>query len=136
MDLILKRDQYRSDGIFSHVTDAIGNQIMVTCDHAYDDGQGNWLPKVAPGIYTCVRGTHALSDGIPFETFEVTGVEGHSGILFHPGNTEMASHGCFCTGQDIAEFGSAQGVTHSRDTFAHFMKLQTGINQFQLTVEA
>ena len=58
MNLTLQRRQYRADGIFGEVTrEDDGLILMVTCEHAYQDGD-EWAPKLPPGTYRCVRGTH------------------------------------------------------------------------------
>ena len=146
MDLTIKREQYLDDGIFSRVTrDDTGEEVMVTCEHAYPSGlpEYTWLPKVMPGKYTCVRGTHQLAHGDPFETFEVTGVAGHSGILFHRGNWQDDSRGCLLCGEDFAQTehdaerpGPEDMVTNSRVAFESFMALQAGADVFTLTVVA
>jgi hypothetical protein len=139
MDLTVQRRSKRSDGIFSEVgrTDT-GETQFVTLEHAYTSEQG-FEPKVPPGTYLCQRGGHKLHDGVPFETFEVTGVVGHSGILFHHGNWNDNSDGCLLTGTDFAQ-GSEGGrpatemVISSDVAFAKFMQLQEGCDTFQLTV--
>jgi hypothetical protein len=94
--------------------------------------------KIPNGVFDCVRGIHALEDGVPFETFEITGVEGHSGLLFHWGNYNKNSKGCVCTGEDFVDAPKSSVhedmVTNSRATFAKLMTLQTGVDRFQLTV--
>lgn len=153
MDLILKRqeDGYRSDGIYSDLTqEATGEQVAVTIEHAYQRAQPSdeaprYLPITPPGVYTCVRGKHRL-DSMPtgevFETFEITGVAGHSGLLFHWGNFNRDSKGCVCVGEKEVvtanDYDHIDGpdhmVTNSRATFKHFMDLQNGVNSFTLTV--
>jgi len=136
MDLLIKRTDYREDGIYSKVLDESGSVIFVTLDHAYIDADGKPYAKVGPGVYTCKRGTHQLHDGIKFDTFEVTGVPNHSGILFHVGNFNRSSDGCFLVGDQIFKGDHEWMVTDSRKTFAEFMALQAGVDTFQLTVIA
>lgn len=136
MDLVLwklNRRQYRSDGIFSDLLDATGNKVAVTLEHAYLSEFG-YDPKIPSGTYLCVRGTHALKNGVPFETFEVTGVAGHTGILFHCGNFDNDSEGCVLVGDAIAETGSVERITNSRDTFDKLKTLWNGLSSFHLTV--
>jgi hypothetical protein len=66
----------------------------------------------------------------PFETFEVTGVTWHTGILFHPGNTEKDSSGCILLGTGINGFT----LSNSREAFAFFMSGLEGLDTFNLTV--
>ena len=136
MNLKLKRTEYRSDGIFSDCYDDIGQVFMRTLEHAY--GEETYLPKVAPGVYTCKRSMHRLHGMTEdFETFEIMGVEGHNNILFHWGNYNRDSEGCVLCGDTEAVIDNGVHiVTGSRKKFAAFMALQNGIDEFELTVEA
>src|SRR5882757_797524 len=96
--LTLTRKDFRSDGIFSELTDEKGNFIAVTLEHSYNN-----KPKLYNGTFQCVKGIHKLHDGIPFEAYEVTGVSGHIGILFHIGNFNNDSDGCILLGVDVRE---------------------------------
>ncbi len=102
--------------------------LLVTLEHAYPDGRG-WAAKLPPGTYTCVRGQHQLHSG-PIETFEVTGVPGHTGILFHIGNTQADSEGCILLG--LRRGGDS--IYESRKAFAQFMELQKDCDSFTLVV--
>ena len=136
MNLILQRDAYRADGIFSTCSDDQGQPVMATLEHAYDDGSGGWSPKIPPGVYTCNRGDHRLHGmANTFETFEVTGVEGHEGILFHWGNFNRDSEGCILVGQGNATQGDGtEMITGSRLEFEKFMALHADEQEFTLTV--
>lgn len=148
MDLILQRDRYESDGIFSRVTRAdTGAQVCVTLDHAYPSGlpQYKYLPKVLPGRYLCKRRKARLkSSKAAFETFEVTGVKGHTGILFHAGNWNEDSEGCFLTGDKVLVTsqdrdgvdGPDELVSNTRVAFQRFMELQGDAQEFWLEVRA
>lgn len=132
----LKRTDSRADGIFGSFSFDGEGRFCSTLEHAYPNIDGTYAPKVPPGIYTCVRGTHALHNGIPFETFEITGVEGHKGILFHVGNMNKDSEGCVLLGHTIA-INPANGeemVTGSKGEFAAFMERFEGVDQWQLEV--
>lgn len=142
MNLIMKRNLYRADGIISEVFDESGNKVLTTLEHAYSDGAGEWEPKIPPGVYDCVRGQHQLLHGGTFETFEVAGVKNHSGILWHHGNWNEDSEGCILTGDamisapDPAFGGAARDlVTNTNPAFMRFMAMQMGCDQFQLTVK-
>lgn len=132
MDLWLTRQEKKDTGIFSILRDYDGNIIAYTIEHAYQDSDGNWQPKVYNGTFKCVRGQHRLASMTEdFTTFEITGVVNHSNILYHPGNTEQDSEGCILLGAE------RQGnyILHSKDTFVKFMQLQDGVDQFNLTVQ-
>jgi len=81
---------------------------------------------------------HRLGHGAtltkPFSTFEVTGVEGHSGLLFHRGNYNKDSAGCILVGQNIADVGGQQIITGTPAAFAAFLERLDGIDQFDLEV--
>lgn len=130
----LTRELMDPFGIISTLRTDFGSQIAITLEHSYDG-----LPKIPPGVYKCVRGIHALehyNKGQPFETFEVTGIEGHTGLLFHPGNKNADSNGCVLTGRSLITGADGHPfVTNSHTTFDQFMKLNTGVNEFNLTVE-
>ena len=126
---------------------------MVVLEHAYAadaadvansadayDGQ-DFIPKIPPGIYDCVRGKHRLESMTEdFETFEITGVAGHKKLLFHWGNYNDNSDGCNLTGEKFAEgvehAAHVEMVTNSQATFKRFLAAQEGLDSFKLTVEA
>jgi hypothetical protein len=135
MDLTLKRNDYTPEGIFSTLTDESGAVIAITLDHAYDSGHGDgsYQPKLRPGTYSCIRGTHRLHNMThDFETFEITGVKGHTNILFHAGNFNKDSDGCVLLGNER----HGDMIMNSKVTFSYFMSLQEGVDQFTLTVIA
>lgn len=142
MNLTSTRKMYRIDGIFSDITrDDTGLHFMCGLEHAFAQPDGTYKPIVIAGTYTCQRGQHKLSNGVPFETFEILGVKGHSGILFHPGNYNGDSEGCcltgtgFAVGEDPHQSGEdVEMVINSRIAFESFMQLQQNCDAFQLTV--
>jgi hypothetical protein len=134
MNLI--RDTYCEDGIFGtlKVNDETTLQTLERAYSCKPEGGSvsqTWAPKVPVGSYTCVRGSHSLSSGDPFDTFEVTGVTGHTGILFHPGNVDADSEGCILLG--MIRNGNLS-VLQSRLAFQEFMAALDGIDQFTLEV--
>lgn len=124
MTLTLTRTNCTPDGIFGILSDESGSRLAFTLEHSYD-----CVPKIPTGTFECVRGEHALHSG-PIETFEVTGVAGHSGILFHYGNYNADSDGCILLG----EGESAEMVTESRQAFFAFIAKTTGLDSFTLVV--
>lgn len=130
MDLTLHRTQEAWDGVFGQIPEL----KIVTLEHAYAGGNGSFHAKVPEGRYECVRGKHTLPNGHELETFEVTGVPGHTGILFHPGNKYQDSHGCFLPGEEIVRVGNQRMVTHSRISWHILMEAQEGVDKFLLTV--
>jgi Family of unknown function (DUF5675) len=132
MMLTLTRREMREDGIFSELTDEKGKIIAKTLEHSYD-----CKPKLYDGEFTCVRGKHRL-EGMThdFETFEITGVSGHTNILWHTGNWNADSMGCVLLGAGIAQSSKGQMITGSKQTFADFLSLLQGIDSFQLVVQS
>lgn len=127
---------YRPDGIFGNFTfEGDENPFMVTLSHAYQQEDKSWKPIVREGNYLCLRGSHSLNNGIPFETFEITGVDGHSGLLFHPGNFNKDSHGCTLCGEEIkTQPDGSWIITNSKVKFEDFMNRLKGIQNFYLEV--
>lgn len=132
MDLTLVRTEESEEGIFSELRDAKGKVLWLVAEHAYDG-----KPKLYAGTFTCARGTHKLHDNKPFEAFEITGVDGHTGILFHVGNwPQIDSDGCCLLGEGKALSSKGPMVTASRQAFTEFMDKQAGIDSFILTVRS
>jgi hypothetical protein len=132
MDLTLTRTDIQAQGVFS-VLDG-GTSRLYTCEHAYQDANGAWAAKIPNGSYTCVRGAHTLDGKTWFSTFEITGVPGHSGLLFHMGNTEDDSEGCVLLGMGYFTLNGMKAVFKSAVGFTAFSTYQTGCDQFTLTV--
>lgn len=134
MNMTLTRKQFRGDGIFSTLIAENGGYTANTLEHSYTT---QFIPKLQPGVYKCVRGMHRLHGmASDFETFEVTGVVGHSGMLFHVGNYNKDSDGCILLGQRVSQYTKEglQMVTGSKVAFADFMMLQKGTDLFTLVV--
>lgn len=130
MTLKLIRHEYREDGIFSELRTEKNKVLAQTCEHSY-----NKLPKIPFGTYTCRRGLHKLHvDSKAFETFEVCGVKGHTGILFHIGNWQSESNGCILVGGGIAASIKGQMVTGSKQAFKDLMEYLKAVDQFELVV--
>lgn len=142
---ILKYNQYRKDGIFGYFQFAGDEKpFMQTLSHSYQVN-GTYQPIVQPGrTYECVRGMHTHEDGTQYETFEITGVAGHSGLLFHAGNFQKDSKGCTLCGERVTRYDSDHDskitemddemITNSKATFAAWMERLEGVNSFMLQV--
>lgn len=133
--LVLTRLQYFADGIFGTLFDSSGKQIAVTLEHSYYTND-IWMPKIPVGNYECVRGLHQLEHmDHSFETFEITGVAGHTDLLFHTGNTNDDSAGCVLLGEDVVERADGMRmISMSRIAFEDFMSLMDGVDNFLLTI--
>lgn len=137
MNLLLQRVESRIDGIFSELRSIDGETLFHTLEHAYNDGLGAMVPKLPDGVYKCIRGIHRLAHmSLPFETFEITEVPGHDHMLFHVGNFNFDSDGCVLIGSGSIQLNGHQALTRSREAFKSFMDLQTGYDEFELTVKS
>jgi len=150
-NLRLQYTEARSDGIFGWILpadeppDGEVRPLCVFVTRAYKQADGAYRPKVREGVYDCKRGAHRLHGMTEdFETFEVLGIAGHSGILLgHWGSWGSNSDGCFCLGRKIVKTdqdrdgvdGPDELVTDSRVTFAEYMQNRAGIDAFQVIVE-
>jgi hypothetical protein len=145
MNLTLRRTSFTSDGIFGTLFRDDSSILAYTLEHAYaadSCGSTSWMPKLAPGTYTCARGMHKLEHmTTSFETFQVTGVPDFqglpvTGILIHVGNYNKDSIGCILIGTSI--IGDTEGamLAGSDIAFKKLLKEQYGIDSFQLTVKS
>lgn len=131
MNLLLKRAYIGPEGAFGTLAELGRPPFAVTLEHTYE---GAVAVKIPPGTFTCVRGRHVLPSG-PFVTFEVTGVAGHDGLLFHKGNVENDSEGCILLGLQFGNVAGVPGILQSASAFLFFMSRQSDNDTFQLTVE-
>lgn len=107
--------------------------FCVSLTHAYGpDGK----PIVGPGSYFCQIGTHILGvpGAQPFKTYEIFGIDGHTGLLFHPLNKEDQSKGCIGLGESFVMFGDIPGIADSRSAFGEFMNRAGGDTVIRLNV--
>jgi hypothetical protein len=141
----LKYTAYRKDGIrgqFMFEGDDVPFCVALT--HAFPSGVSGstYVPIPLPGTYTCQRGTHHLHDPknsgqtVPIETFEILGIEGHSGVLFHPGNYNADSDGCVLLGEAFTTYDAAgdEMITSSQVTFKAWMSRLAQVNTFTLVI--
>jgi hypothetical protein len=152
MNLRLQYIEARSDGIFGWILPADATEeikpLCVFVTRAVKQDDDTFRPIVRAGTYECERGIHHLQKApgalpIKIESFEILGVTGHSGIIFHWGNFGSDSRACLCVGRKVVRIeqdrdgvdGPDEMVTESRTTFAQFMAAQAGIDRFQMIVE-
>ena len=128
--MILRREIFSKDGVFGSLRTETDEEICKTLEHAYASFGKKYRAKIPTGEFTCVRGIHRLSKGIPFETFEVSGIRGHSGIIFHPGNFNRDSDGCVLVGEEVRN----QALFRSRVAFVGLMHRLNTVESFVLKV--
>jgi Family of unknown function (DUF5675) len=127
MIFTLTRDSFTPDGIFGTLVDSNNKLSLSTLEHSYDN-----KPKLYDGTFNCVKGIHRLHDNIPFEAYEVTGVQGHTGILLHVGNYNADSDGCVLVGIDR----DGNMIRHSMIAFSKLMGFLNGEQTFTLIVKS
>lgn len=86
---------------------------------------------IPSGEYLCKRVTSPKFGN----TFEVTGVQGRSEILFHKGNIDEDSHGCIIVGEQFGELKNKTAVLASGLAFDEFMLRLNGTMEFKLIIE-
>lgn len=134
----LKRDDYRTDGIFGILTDDHGPNTFCVLEHAFIV-DGKPVAKVAPGIYDVI-----LCDAtkhVPYPAYELQGVppfQGNpvDGIKQHIGNYNEDSDGCQLLGLAVQEVGSLKMVVKSKAAYDEFMKANAGVTKYRLTILA
>lgn len=128
--MILQRADFLKEGIFGTLRTDDGEELYKTLEHAFPTADGRFLPIIPIGEYLCVKGLHHLSHG-PVITFEVTGVLGHTGLLFHVGNCNADSKGCILLGQSIL---GNRLLHRSVSAFTDFMAQMEYFDSFTLVV--
>ncbi len=87
--------------------------------------------KIPAGRYVC-RSSYFHGGG--YDTYEITGVRGHSRLLFHKGNVEDDSEGCILVGRRFGELNGKPAVLESALAFDEFMRRTGGRQGFDLRV--
>jgi hypothetical protein len=134
----------RPDGIFGELFKEDGEtHFGFTLEHAFlveHQGEGlydypSWEPVIPRGkTFRCQRGWHTLDNGTRIESFEVTGIVGHFGVIFHPLNYNRQSKACIGLGDDIVPGEDGWWIKDSGIVFKAFMALQKGANEFFLDI--
>ncbi len=141
MKLRLQTTEIALDGCFGELRNG-DDLVCLTLERTFDDGK----PVIPAGVYRCQRTVFARG-GYP--TFEITGVEGHSRLLFHKGNVETDSIGCVLLGTSpgllptkdghVVPYGTTgaalvRGLQQSKLAFDKFWALVCGEDWFDLDV--
>lgn len=110
--------------------------LALTLERTYEvvtEGQPRQIVKIPAGVYRCERTWFARGH---HETFEVTGVVGHSRLLLHRGNTETDSEGCILLGTEIGVLNGKPALLSSASAFQRFMTTLEGVDAFTLEIRA
>ena len=122
----LARVAVREEGAFGVLLQD-GLPFAVTLERTFE----GLRVKIPAGRYVC-RSSYFHRGG--YDTYEVTGVRGHSRLLFHAGNTEDDSEGCILVGRRFGELSGRPAVLESRLGFDEFMRRAAGRPSFDLEV--
>jgi len=135
MNLTLQHDFLNEEGCFGFIV--LPKYTLYTLERSYPDPDKFhvFTTKIPDGEYMCKRGPHRLHNMThDFETFEITGVVGHTNLLFHSGNYNNDSDGCVLLGADRTLAPKPAMLLQSKKAFNEFMALQSNVYRFQLTV--
>ena len=93
-----------------------GIPFAVTLEPHWVDNLKNYS-CIPEGSYVCKR-VNSPTYGL---TFEVTGVNGRTAVLFHWGNEIDNTEGCILLGEEFGELGNSPAILSSKRAFAEFM---------------
>jgi uncharacterized protein DUF5675 len=126
-EYFLNRQYCEDDGTLGDICDANDLVICNTCELPWLDNEPD-KSCIPTGRYLVVRHNSIEHPN----TWEVTDVQGRTGILIHNGNTEKDSLGCIVVGDDTGVVDGLPAVLNSVDTLK---KLQTVLpDSFFLTI--
>ena len=111
--IVVKRVAILEDGAFG-VMLFLGTPFAVTLERTFDDG----LPVIPAGRYVCKPRRYNRGG---YQTFEITGVDGHSLLLFHKANWETDLEGCVGIGESFEVLNGRLGIAQSSKGFSDFM---------------
>ena len=127
MNFTLIRSSKGVFGIFGQMKGEGTPLVFSTLEHAFKQSDGSYSPVVPEGTYACVRRS---SPKFGFDVFMLKEVPGHNFVEIHVGNFNKDSDGCILLGLKSTNIS----ISDSRDAFSKFMALQSGVNEFTLTV--
>ena len=111
--IVIKRVAILEEGAFG-VMLMLGTPFAVTLERTFDDGQ----PVIPAGRYVCKPRRYNRGG---YQTYEITGVEGHSLLLFHKANWETDLEGCVGIGESFETLDGRIGIAQSSKGFIEFM---------------
>jgi hypothetical protein len=109
-----------------------GAPFAVTLEATFPTASGIEIPKIPKGTYRCTKTVFHHGKPNPYETYEITGVLGHTRLLFHIANTERDLEGCIGVGRAYDPAGP--GILESRVGFGVFMQKCDDIAEFELEI--
>lgn len=126
---LIRIEEHPGDGTFGTLR-IEGRAFCVTLEPPDLNNAPN-ISNIPPGNYRCRRYSSAK---FPY-TFEIAGVPGRDGVLFHAGNTVGDTRGCVLLGQYFGKLrDDRRAVLNSGNTFAAFMGLLASEDGFDLNI--
>jgi len=125
---IIRVETDQNEGTFGVMT-INGVAACVTLEPYSRDNASN-VSCIPTGQYMCKR----YSSPKHPNTFEITGVQGRSYVLFHAGNIDSHSAGCVLLGSEFGMLGDDHAILESGKAFDRFMNHFEDVNQFKLTI--
>lgn len=124
--IVVKRVAKLPEGCFGAILHT-GAPFGVTLERTF--GRDVVIPA---GEFLCVA-TKYHKGGYP--TFEITGVAGHSRLLFHKANWETDLEGCVGIGEGFALLDGRLAIAQSGPAFAEFLQKVGHLPSFQVKFE-
>lgn len=104
--------------------------LWLTLERGWLNNQPN-VSCIPSGTYQCVK-VNSPKYGI---SFEVQGVGGRDGILFHSGNfAETDTRGCILLGRKFYSYKNKHGIGESKLAIEEFRSYFNGVTQFTLII--
>lgn len=125
--ITVKRVAKLDEGVFGAILH-LGVPFAVTLEHSFLDNQ----PIIPAGRYLCKARRYNRGG---YETFEITGVDGHSLLLFHKANWETDLEGCVGIGEGFAMLDGRLAISQSGQGFGEFMQKVGHLPSFQVKFE-
>jgi len=125
---IVRVETHPEEGTFGVMT-INGVAACVTLEPYSRDNASN-VSCIPTGQYICKR----YSSKKHPNTFEITGIQGRSGVLFHAGNIDEHTAGCILLGSEFGILGDDHAILESGKAFNRFMQHFDDTQQFKLTI--
>jgi len=108
----------------------LNGELFCNTLEPYSRDNAQNISCIPSGQYICKR----YSSGRYPETFQVTGVQGRTLILFHAGNIDEHTEGCILLGERVGKLRGDRAILNSGKTFGNFIKKLVLTPEFKLTV--
>lgn len=101
-------------------------------------GNAQNISSIPVGTYNCKRVKSPLIERITkgkwTESFEIKGIIGRSGVLFHSGTFVSNTHGCVLVAASYAKLQGQRAVLNTGQTFNDFLTVMRKVDEFQLSI--